>query len=104
VSMKTITRRIIAFSILHLIVLLTSIVVFFGLGMDRFDTGILKETPLESVTGFLSDILGFPGMYLWSACASKNLSNIIEWLVFIGNSILYSIGHNHANVEPTTAA
>jgi len=62
-----------------------------SLRIDRFDTGIAKETLFESVTETISDILGFPGLYLWTLWASKNLSNIIEWLVFIGNSMIWGI-------------
>lgn len=88
--MKNRIKKIVVFSILHLTVLLLCITVSFSLGLDHFDTGE-QATLLESITSTLSAIFSFPGTYLWTPWASKNLSNIIEWLVFIGNSILWGI-------------
>ncbi len=88
--MKSIIKKVITFSMLHLIILLLCIIESFSLAMDRLDTGE-QATILESITSTLSAILGFPGIYLWTPWASKNLSNIIEWLVLIGNSILWGI-------------
>ncbi len=31
-------------------------------------------------------------MYLWTSWASKNLPNLVEWLVFMGNSVLWGAG------------
>ncbi len=45
--MNIFTKRILAFSVLHFTVLLTSIVVNFSLGMSRFDSPEMKESLLE---------------------------------------------------------
>jgi len=89
--MKVITKRIILFSILHFIMLLLCITISFSLGMDRFETGIVKETLLEDVARNLSGILGFPGMYIFTALPRKDLSSIIQWLFVISNSILWGV-------------
>lgn len=89
--MKAFLKYVIIFSLLHLVLLLTSILVSYTLGIDRFENGIVDESALESVTGTLSGILGFPGTYLWTPWATKNLSNFIEWFVFAANSVVWGI-------------
>jgi hypothetical protein len=41
--------------------------------------------------GLAADILMFPGYLLWTPWASKNLPNVLEWLLFIANSALWGL-------------
>lgn len=37
------------------------------------------------------DILRFPGYPLWTPWASKNLPNVMEWLLFLANSVVWGL-------------
>ncbi len=88
-TMKIIIKRTLIFSCIHFTVLITCLITSFSLGMSRFDTGDGNETIIETVTGTITNILIVPANYLWTPWASKNLSNIVEWILFLSNSLLW---------------
>ena len=85
------TKRSLGFGFAHLFILIVCLIISFSLGMERFDTGEMDKTPIEFVTGSVTNILIVPGVYLWTPWASRNLPNIFEWLLFIGNSGLWGV-------------
>jgi hypothetical protein len=84
-------KRSLAFGTAHLLLLTVCFIISFALGMDRLDAGEMDETAMDFIAGSLTNILMAPGIYLWTPWASKNLPNIFEWFLFLGNSGLWGV-------------
>ena len=84
-------KRAIWFGIAHLIVLVACYFAAFTLSMERFDKYDAQVSAVEYVSASLSEILMFPGRYIWTSWASKNLHNAFEWMLLIANSSLWGV-------------
>ena len=87
--MKKSVKKIIYFSVAH--ALLSFICVIVALDFSAIDTGVAEKDLLSDIAGIIGSILLSPGRFLWNSWASNNLPNILEWFVFIGNSVLWGI-------------
>ena len=83
------TKMTAVFSAVHFVVLITCFMTSFSLGMDRFDEADTGMGAVEYVAGSLTYILMYPAKLLWIPWASKNLPNILEWVLMIGNSFIW---------------
>jgi hypothetical protein len=61
-----------------------------GLGLARFDHPELPGASESSAVAAVN-ILLLPGRLVWTSWASKNLPNVIENLLFVANSGLWSL-------------
>jgi hypothetical protein len=80
-------RRIALFTSLHAVLTL-------GLGFYAMTAGDIDgfEAPQRAAYAQLAaDVLMLPGQLVWTSWASKNLPNVVEWLVFIANSALWGL-------------
>jgi hypothetical protein len=56
--------------------------------MRTFDGGA-EASVVERAIGHAADVLLLPGSVAWTPWASKNLPNAVEWVLFMGNSLLW---------------
>lgn len=84
---------------LTLFLVLTGIhsVVTLGCGMyamaassAAFDNPALPRAYSASVAHGATNVLLLPARLVWTSWASQSLSNIVEWLVFIANSMIWA--------------
>jgi hypothetical protein len=75
-----------AFSMLHFGAMAVFMFVAMGLGMNRFDSGG-DPSIIETITRAITNILVFPGFYVYSAAGSRN--DLFEWVTVIANSVLW---------------
>ena len=94
-SGKTMKKRIIITTLVlagvHLVLAVISVVIAFGYGMEAFDNPDYRPSARGRVVGPLGEILMRPGMYLWTPWMSKNMPNIVEWTLFVANSLLWGL-------------
>ena len=83
-------KRILIFSLIHIVILVILFVISFSAGMDAFD-GKKEITTFESIAGYLTEILMSPIFLLWNSWASKNIHNLIENLLVVCNSVLWGV-------------
>lgn len=83
-------KRILAFAVLHLVITIGCVMFSFAVGMDRFDNP-RDPTLIENAFKNITQVLMSPLFWLWTPWMSKNVHNIIEWLLFILNSGLWAL-------------
>jgi hypothetical protein len=57
----------------------------------EFDNPDSPRSPIARAAGTLAEILTLPGRLVWTAWASKNLPNAVEWVVFLANSAFWGL-------------
>jgi hypothetical protein len=78
--------RVVLFTCLHGAVTL-GFLLYAMQGLARLDG---FEAPHGAATAAIAaDVLILPGYLLWTPWASKNLPNVVEWLLFVANSALW---------------
>jgi hypothetical protein len=56
-------------------------------GLSEIDGFEASQSVANAATA--ADVLMLPGYLLWTPWASKNLPNVVEWLLFVANSALW---------------
>ncbi|MDP7036197.1 MAG: hypothetical protein QF752_17085 [Planctomycetota bacterium] len=84
-------RRVILLGIFHGTVTLVLIGYSFGSSMENFE-GNRSPEPLDRIVETLVEILVFPLSQLWNPWLSSNLPDALEWIAFLGNSLLWGAG------------
>lgn len=82
-------KRSLAFTCLHAAATLVLSVYAMAATLARLDGNDVSTA--AAAAGSAADVLMLPGSLLWTSWASKNLSNLLEWLLFIGNSALWGL-------------
>jgi hypothetical protein len=94
-SGKTMKKRIIIATLVlagvHLALAVISVIIAFGSGMEAFDNPDYEPSAIDRFIGPLAEILMQPGMSLWTPWMSKNMPNIVEWTLFVANSLLWGL-------------
>ena len=49
----------------------------------------MEAPPGATVADSAAHVLSIPGALLWTSWASRNLPNAVEWLLFVGNSVVW---------------
>ena len=75
----------------HLLLAGTSLVYSYGATMARFDEPGISPPLLENVAAVAATVLLLPVRLLWTSWASTNLPNIVEWLAFVANSVVWGL-------------
>ena len=96
--MKLSKKRIIIFSLIHVVILLILLVVSFTASMDAFD-GKKEIKAFESLAGNITEFLMSPLFLLWNSWASKNIHNSIENILFFCNSVLWGVTIEYVYVK-----
>ena len=78
-----------AFAFAHLVITFALTVYTFAETSARFDDPTKVESQTEKVASSVATVLTLPGRLLWTARMSSSLPNIVEWAVFLANSILW---------------
>jgi hypothetical protein len=85
-------KRIIVTSIIiavvHFILTFGSLIVAYSSGMETFDNPDYQPSLIERLAERTVDVLMQPCISLWT---SKNMPNVVEWVLFLGNSFLWGI-------------
>lgn len=76
---------------IHFVLATSSVIIAFSSRMEAFDNPHYEPSVIERVTCQLSGILMQPGMSLWTPWMSKNMPNVVEWGLFVINSLLWGI-------------
>lgn len=76
-------------TVIHLVLALGSVFVATSAGMERFDNPDYQFTVTERLADRVAGVLIQPGMSLWNPWMSKNMPNIVEWMLYIANSLLW---------------
>jgi hypothetical protein len=88
-GMRTRFTRAALFSGLHAV----TTIGLLGYGMvgssARFDG--FRPPQGSELAGNIAEILMLPASWLWTPWASRHLSNTVEWLLFLGTSILWGL-------------
>ena len=79
-----------AFTCIHAVLAIACLLYSFSASMDRFDNGG-NEGILEVITAKLAQILVLPASLVWTRWASERLPNVIEWLTFAANSVVWGM-------------
>ena len=87
-------KRILVFSVLHLVITFGCVMFSFGAGMDRFDNP-RDPTLIEKAFEYITQILMSPLYWLWTPWMSKNVHNSIEWILLLLNSGLWGLVIEH---------
>ncbi len=82
-------RLLVLFTCVHGIVTLGAAVYAMTAASARFDNPELPRVFGETAAEWTAKVLMLPGRVVWTSWASKNLPNIVEWLLFLGNSALW---------------
>jgi hypothetical protein len=92
VTMAPRPKRVVLFAVAHALLTLALSFYYTSAMTEPVLPGNMREiSDRASYAGLAADILMFPGYLLWTPWASKNLPNVVEWLVFIANSALWGL-------------
>jgi len=75
-------------AVVHFVVAIGSVMAAFGYGMESFNNRYLPIV-VESIAGRIAGVLMQPGMFFWTPWMSKNMPNFVEWMLCVGNSLLW---------------
>ena len=78
-------------TIAHLLIVLFCVAYSYGSAMRAFDDPSVPESRSGEAAAIVASILLLPGRLLWTASASKNLPNILEWCLLVTNSALWGV-------------
>jgi len=84
-------RQLLFFAGAHAVVTLCLMLYAFSAGMAEFDNPDLPHSATASTAGTLANVLMVPGRFAWTAWASKNLPNALEWMLFLANSVVWGV-------------
>ena len=73
----------------HFIIMLASLLLAYGSGMEEFDNPDYQPTVVERVAEAICPVLMQPAASLWTPWMTKHMPNIVEWLLVLANSILW---------------
>ncbi|MBN1588485.1 MAG: hypothetical protein JW888_03130 [Pirellulales bacterium] len=99
---KRIILATIAVAFVHLVLTLGMGIVSMMAGMEAFDNPDYQPGVIAQLADSTARILMQPGMSLWTPWMSKNLPNIVEWILFLGNSLFWGLGLSLLICVPTS--
>src|SRR5687767_6979620 len=88
-NMRRNTKRFVAFTSLHAILALGAVLYAMAAGSAQFDNPDLPRMVGADIVEATANTLTLPGRLLWTSWASQNLPNVVEWVLFIANSVLW---------------
>jgi hypothetical protein len=91
-SEKHFVRISVVWAIVHFVLSIICLSVSFGASMEQFDNPEYSPSPIMDPLEFLAEILMQPGSSVWTSWMSRNMPDIVEWLIFMGNSVLWGFG------------
>lgn len=83
-------RRIFAFAVCYLLLVLVALLVDIQLGLERFDTGGEASRP-EQIANFAVSIFLAPADQLWAFIGRERFGPIVQWVMIVGNAALWGI-------------
>ena len=86
---KRIIITAIILAVVHFILSIVTIGVSFVSGMDSFDNPDYRPSGVEKIFKIVAYILILPLYLIWSPLMSKHLPDIVEWILFLSNSLLW---------------
>jgi hypothetical protein len=78
-------------AVIHLLLSIGSVAVAFGSGMKAFENPDYQPSMAERLADSLVEILTQPAMSLWTSWMSKNIPDVVEWGLYLLNSLLWGI-------------
>lgn len=76
---------------LHLVLTMGCFILAYGSAMDAFDNPDHQSTDIERIAESLAPFLSQPAALLWTSSMSKNMPDIVEWVVYALNSLIWGI-------------
>ena len=76
-------------ALVHFVLTIGSVLIAIGAGMVAFDNPDYQRSGIERISDLLATILMQPGMSLWTPWMSRNIPNLVEWVLVIANSLLW---------------
>jgi hypothetical protein len=86
---KRIIITAIIIGIAHFILAIIVIGISFGSTMESFENPDYQLSSAEKISNVLAGILILPLDLIWSPWMSKHLPDIVEWILFLFNSLLW---------------
>lgn len=78
-------------AVVHFVLTILCMFLCMGSWSEQFDNPDYSPSPLVKPIGMLTEILMQPGFSLWTSWMNRNLPDIVEWFVFLGNSFLWGV-------------
>jgi hypothetical protein len=79
-------KLLVLFTCVHAMLALGTSLYAMAASSTRFDNPELPPAFAVSAAAIGANVLMSPGLLVWTSWASKNLSNGVEWLLFLANS------------------
>jgi len=86
---KRLITQMVILTVIHIIMTIGSVMLSFGSGMEAFDNQDYQPSMIGRIADHLAGILTQPALSLWTPWMSKNMPNMLEWVLFIANSMLW---------------
>jgi hypothetical protein len=85
-------KRVVLFACAHALVTLALSFYYTSAITEPVRPGSIPEiSDRAAAAGLAADILMLPGYLLWTPWASKHLPNLVEWLLFLANSVVWGL-------------
>ncbi|MFG0320227.1 MAG: hypothetical protein ACF8XB_23340 [Planctomycetota bacterium JB042] len=77
----------------HLLATLGLLVVSIGLTLREFDAEAPSRllSAASTTCGAVAGALLLPGRWIWETCGSPNAPDVLEWLLFVANSLIWGV-------------
>jgi hypothetical protein len=86
---KRLITQMVVLTVIHIIMTIGSVMLSFGSGMEAFDNQDYQPSMIGRIADHLAGIITQPALSLWTPWMSKNMPNMLEWVLFIANSMLW---------------
>jgi uncharacterized membrane protein len=87
---RTIIKTIV-FAVIHFVLAFGSMLIALTSGMAEFDNPDYQQSMVERVADHTTAILMQPGISLWTPWMSKNMPDVVEWVLCLANSLLWGL-------------
>lgn len=77
---------------IHFVLTILCMVISMASTSVQFDNPDYTPSPIAEQIGFFAEILMQPMFSLWTPWMSRNMPDIVEWLILFGNSVLWGMG------------
>ena len=86
---KRIIKTTLVLTAVHFLLMFGSVVIAYGVGMEKFDNPDYQPSGVEGATSQLAGVLVQPGISIWTPWMSKNVPDALEWVLVVANSLLW---------------
>jgi hypothetical protein len=78
-------------ALVHLVLSFGSFIISISSGLSAFDNPDYQRSFAEKIINIIAYILMQPCYLIWSPWMGKNLPDIVEWILFLSNSLLWGL-------------